>query len=182
MSHDIRTPINGIMGMTDIALKNADDAVCVKDCLGKIKGSSNHLLSLVNDVLDMSRIEQGKIQISREAMDLRQVIESCTSIISGQLTGRKLQFLCDTADFSHYAVIGDELHLQQILINILGNAVKFTPDGGTVTFRVKELENDEKHVRYLFEVEDTGIGMSEEFQKHIFEAFSPGGEQLQDQL
>lgn len=172
MSHDIRTPINGIMGMTDIALKNADDAVCVKDCLGKIKGSSNHLLSLVNDVLDMSRIEQGKIQISREAMDLRQVIESCTSIISGQLTGRKLQFLCDTADFSHYAVIGDELHLQQILINILGNAVKFTPDGGTVTFRVKELENDEKHVRYLFEVEDTGIGMSEEFQKHIFEAFS----------
>ncbi len=172
MSHDIRTPINGIMGMTDIALKNLDDRAKTLDCLKKIEGSSGHLLSLVNDVLDMSRIESGKTQISHEPMHLPQVIERCVSIIGGQLLGRDVELVEEISLLEHPRVLGDELHLRQVLINILGNAVKFTPDGGKIYFRIQELGVLKGTARFRLEVEDTGIGMKPEFLPHIFEAFA----------
>lgn len=172
MSHDIRTPINGIMGMTDIALKHMEDKAQVEECLKKIDGSSNHLLSLVNDVLDMSRIESGKTTISHEFMDLRLVLENCSSIIGGQLLERDVELVTEFDDIKHSWLLGDELHLRQVLINILGNAVKFTPDGGKIIFRVEETFCDETQSVFRFEITDTGIGMDEAFMKHIWEPFT----------
>ncbi len=173
MSHDIRTPINGIVGMTDIALKNLGDPARVRDCLEKISGASGHLLSLVNDVLDMSRIESGKTRISSKPMDLRQVLDNCASIVCGQLQGRDLALVEEFQPMDHARVLGDELHLRQVLINILGNAVKFTPDGGKIVFRASELpDSGGETARFRLEVEDTGVGMQPEFLPHIFEAFS----------
>jgi CheY-like chemotaxis protein/nitrogen-specific signal transduction histidine kinase len=177
MSHDIRTPINGIVGMTNIAMKNTDNPVKIEECLHKISGAADHLLTLINDVLDMSRIESGKVVIAHEPLDIRVLIDSCSSIIGGQLLSRKVDFIRNFGDFKHPYLYGDELHLRQILINILGNSVKFTPDGGRIIFRVDELDEPQnsentKKVRYRFVIEDTGIGMTEEFQTRIFEAFS----------
>jgi CheY-like chemotaxis protein len=172
MSHDIRTPINGIVGMVNIALKNDTDPERVHECLTKISGSADHLLSLINDVLEMSRIESGRVDIAQKPLNIRTLIDNCTSIIEGQLITRKLNFSVDMKPLEHPALLGDELRLRQIFINILGNAVKFTPDGGKIIFRVEELSSDDTQVRYRFEFEDNGIGMSEEFQEHIFEAFS----------
>jgi signal transduction histidine kinase/CheY-like chemotaxis protein len=178
MSHDIRTPINGIVGMTNIAMKNTTDPVRVSECLHKISGAADHLQTLINDVLDMSRIESGKVVIAHERMDIRTLIENCSSIIGGQLLSRKVDFRKEFGDFKHPYLFGDELHLRQIFINILGNAVKFTPDGGSIIFSVEELTNNEENLanedkaRYRFRIEDTGIGMTEEFMTRIFEAFS----------
>jgi signal transduction histidine kinase len=176
MSHDIRTPINGIVGMTNIAMKSIDgekrDYDRVKDCLQKITGSANHLLSLINDVLDMSHIESGKVEIAHVPIDMRSIVDNCASIISGQLLTRHLTFEQDFQGLDHPYLFGDELHLRQVLINILGNAVKYTPDGGTITFRVREEYLGADKVLYRFVCEDNGIGMSEEFQTRIFEAFS----------
>ncbi len=172
MSHDIRTPINGIMGMTEIALKNVSDAARVEDCLGKISNSSQHLLSLINDVLDMSRIESGKAAINSEPMNLAAATDECASIIDGQLLERDVELIREFGDFEHPNLIGDELHLRQILINILGNAVKFTPDGGRIYFRVRETGSADGRAHFRFEVEDTGIGMKPEFLQHIWEPFA----------
>ncbi len=172
MSHDIRTPINGIMGMTEIALKNVSDAARVEDCLGKISNSSQHLLSLVNDVLDMSRIESGKVAINSEPMNMTAAIDECASIIGGQLIDRDVELIREFGGFEHPNLIGDELHLRQVLINILGNSVKFTPDGGRIFFRVKETGCADGKAHFHFEIEDTGIGMKQEFLKHIWEPFA----------
>ncbi len=172
MSHDIRTPINGIMGMTEIALKNVSDAVRVEDCLGKISNSSQHLLSLINDVLDMSRIESGKVTVNAAPMSISATIEECASIIGGQLLDRDVELIQEFGDFANPNLIGDELHLRQILINILGNAVKFTPDGGRIYFRVRETGSSDGRARFCFEIEDTGIGMKPEFLQHIWEPFA----------
>lgn len=172
MSHDIRTPINGIMGMTEIALKNIDDKDRVLDCLQKIDGSSGHLLSLVNDVLDMSRIESGKVQISHKPLNILELLRHCSSIISGQLQGRDVLFAEEFESIENPHILGDELHLRQVLINILGNAVKFTPDGGKIYFRVRELSAEGEAARFHIEIEDTGIGMKPEFLPHIFEPFA----------
>ncbi len=172
MSHDIRTPINGIMGMTEIALKNISDAPRVEDCLGKISNSSQHLLSLINDVLDMSRIESRKVTINSAPMNLTATIDECASIIDGQLLNRDVELIREFGDFAHPNLMGDELHLRQILINILGNAVKFTPDGGKIYFRVKETGGADDRAHFHFEVEDTGIGMKQEFLQHIWEPFA----------
>jgi signal transduction histidine kinase/ActR/RegA family two-component response regulator len=171
MSHDIRTPINGIIGMTDIAMKHYDEPDKVLDCLRKISYSSDHLLSLINDVLDMSRVETGKTQAAHEPMNLFKSLGDCTTIIEGQLLSRDVEFITEY-DINYPHIIGDDLHLRQILINILGNSVKFTPDGGKIWLRVKQLSADSENVSYRFEIEDTGIGMSEEFMQHIFEPFS----------
>ncbi len=171
MSHDIRTPINGIMGMTEIALKNVSDAARVEDCLGKISSSSQHLLSLINDVLDMSRIESGKVTVNSEPMNLTATTDECASIIDGQLLNRDVELIREFGDFAHPNLIGDELHLRQILINILGNSVKFTPDGGRIYFRVEETGSADGRARFRFEIEDTGIGMKPEFLQHIWEPF-----------
>jgi signal transduction histidine kinase/CheY-like chemotaxis protein len=172
MSHDIRTPINGIMGMTNIALKNKDNNDKVVDCLYKISSSADHLLTLVNDVLDMSKIESGKVVMVHEPLDVRTMIDNCASIIGGQIMTRELTFEKEFTGIKHPYVLGDELHIRQILINILSNAVKFTPDGGTITFRASEVSCTGDKATFNFEVEDNGIGMSEEFQDKIFDAFA----------
>jgi signal transduction histidine kinase/AmiR/NasT family two-component response regulator len=172
MSHDIRTPINGILGMTQIAIKNRGNQERIDDCLSKISSAADHLLTLINDVLDMSSIESGKIVISHEPLDIRSLIHNCTSIIEGQMVSRNLDFRKPEETFLHPYVYGDELHLRQVFINILGNAVKFTPDGGRIEFRVYELSTADRKVSYRFEFEDTGIGISEEFQEKIFDEFS----------
>ncbi len=171
MSHDIRTPINGIMGMTTIARNVEGNPQKTMDCLDKIEGASQHLLSLVNDVLDMSRIERGKIEIISMPLDVIDVCENCCNIINGQLLKRNIEFIKDF-NGENTQLIGDNLHLSQIIINILSNAVKFTPDGGTIWFRCRESFKDEKQVTYIFEIEDTGIGMKKEFLNKIFDAFS----------
>lgn len=171
MSHDIRTPMNGIIGMTDIALKNIGNQSKVADCLEKISGSSQHLLSLLNDVLDMSRIESGKMRAEKKTMNMQMLVENCAAIIEGQVAMRDLQFICEFETYEHFMVDGDELHLRQILINILGNAVKFTSDAGKIIFRTKEIPASEGKAGFLFEIEDNGVGMSQEFLKHIWEPF-----------
>ena len=140
MSHDIRTPINGIMGMTAIALKEADNPQKTVDCLKKIQKASDHLMSLVNDILDMSRIERGKIEISNTNINIVKLIQECVSIIEGQMEDRDLQMNVEMDHIIHKELFGDDLHLKQIMINILANAVKFTKDGGRIWIRVREEE------------------------------------------
>ena len=171
MSHDIRTPINGIIGMTTIAKSVPGNPEKTKDCLNKIEGASSHLLSLINDVLDMTRIERGKTEIASVPIDIRNIFENCESIVKGQISGRDLEF---KTDFSceHPHVFGDELHLRQILINILGNAVKFTKDGGTIRFSLSEKSVQDGKALLSFQIEDNGIGMKPEFLDKIFDPFS----------
>ena len=142
------------------------------DCLKKISGSSQHLLGLINDVLDMSRIESGKTKVNHESFDIRTCVENCASIIGGQLSTRNIELIREFDDFEHPLLIGDELHLRQVFINILGNAVKFTLDGGKIYFRAIEKEHTEEKALFRFELRDTGIGMKEEFLPHLFEAFA----------
>lgn len=172
MSHDIRTPMNGIIGMTGIAIKNFDDRDRVLDCLKKIDSSSKHLLSLINDILDMSRIESGRMVINHEPMDMREVINSCVLIAESLLVQRKMDFVREFGVFHHPVLIGDELHLRQILINILGNAIKFTPDGGRIFFQVREISAENGKAVYHFEIEDTGIGMKPDFLEKIWDSFT----------
>ena len=171
MSHDIRTPINGIMGMTTIALKQSNSDK-TNDCLAKIETASAHLLSLINDVLDMSRIERGKTEITHKAMNIRDLLSNCGVIIKGQMNDRSLNYKENFEGIKHPHVLGDELHLRQIFINILGNAVKFTPDGGTITVTASESEEKDGTVRFRFRFEDTGIGMKPEFLSKVFTAFA----------
>ena len=171
MSHDIRTPINGIMGMTTIAKGVEGNPAKTNECLDKIEGASYHLLSLINDVLDMTRIERGKTEIAEKPIDIRAVCDNCSSIIRGQMQGRDINFTTEVSG-EHTRVIGDDLHLRQIFINILGNAVKFTKDGGSIKFGCAETEFTGETVTFAFTVEDTGIGMKKEFLLKIFDAFS----------
>ena len=173
MSHDIRTPINGIVGMTAIALKEKNIPPKVEDCLNKINGASHHLLSLINDVLDMSRIESGKTEITNSPVDIRTVFANCVSIVKGQLDDRDLKFETDYDNFENPYLLGDELHMRQILINILGNSVKFTPDGGSIKLYACERPCDKDGYSMVhMELSDTGIGMKPEFLEHIWDAFS----------
>jgi signal transduction histidine kinase/CheY-like chemotaxis protein len=172
ISHDIRTPINGIVGMVSIARKNLSNPVRLEDCLNKIGRSSDHMISLINDVLEMSRIESGRIDINRRPVNIGTIADNCSSIIDSQLLARNIEFRKEFGEISHKLVLGDELRLRQIFINVLGNAVKFTQDGGCIIFRMKEVEGTEQAADFQFEIEDNGIGMSEEFVGHIFEPFS----------
>ena len=172
MSHDIRTPINGVIGMAELATKNLDNPQKVEQCLQKIMKTSFHLNSLVNDILDMSHIESKKLEIAHRPMNILSLADGCLSIIEGQLINRKLKIITEFEDFKHPFLIGDELHLRQAIVNVLGNAVKFTPDGGKIIFRIQQLASGNKTVTYRIEVEDTGIGMKNEFLNHIWETFS----------
>lgn len=172
ISHDIRTPINGIIGMTNIALKNIDNPQRVKDCLEKIDIASDYLLSLANNILDISCIENGKMEVNNQPIDIKNILNKCTAIIEGHLQNRNIKFITEFDSFKYPYFIGDEMHLLQILINILGNAVKFTPDGGEIHFKVKEIKTCKNTVKYCFEIEDTGIGMRKEYIAHIWDAFS----------
>mgnify|MGYP002750256380 CR=1 FL=1 len=172
MSHDIRTPINGIMGMLDIAEDNFDNKARVRDCMTKMRGAASHLLSLINDVLDMTKIESGNMQMLDTSFDLRALLDSCCSIVEGQIVDRHMTFTKQIGPFWHPYLIGSELHIRQVLINILSNAVKYTPDGGEINFRAKETLFEEGLVHLRMEIKDNGIGMTPEFQKIMFEPFS----------
>lgn len=172
MSHDIRTPINGVIGMVGIARKHFDEKERVWESLEKIHLASQHLYSLLNDVLDMSQIESGKLEIASRPMNLLAFSENCYSIIEGQLHDRKLELIKEFDSLSAPDVLGDELHLRQAMINILGNAIKFTPDGGKIIFRMRETGHDEQHLNVEFTVSDTGRGMKPEFLKNIWLPFA----------
>lgn len=173
MSHDIRTPMNAIIGFTTIAVSHIDNKMQVRDCLQKVLSSSNHLLSLINDILDMSRIESGKVQIKEQECNISELTHSLVNIIQPQVKAKQMELFIDTFDVANEDVIADPLKLSQVFVNLLGNAVKYTPAGGTVSFRI--IQNTTFHRGYgdyVFIVKDNGIGMSEEFVKHIFEPFT----------
>lgn len=171
MSHDIRTSLNGIIGMTAIAIKHSDDKNKMLDCLKKVDTSSKYLISLVNDILDLGRMESGKMSVNHEPLDIRKAIAGCALITEGLLADRKITLVKEFAECKHPLLIGDELHLRQILINILSNSVKFTPDGGKIYFQVTESSSEEGKAVYRFEIEDTGIGMDPSFLSRIWEPF-----------
>ena len=173
MSHDIRTPMNAIIGFTSLATTHIDNREQVLDYLKKISTSSQHLLSLINDVLDMSRIESGKVKIEEKAVHLPDLVHDVRSIIQPNASAKRLSLFIDTMDVENEDIITDPLRLNQILLNILSNAIKFTPTGGMISIRIAE-KNGAPAGRacYEFRIKDNGIGMSEGFQKHIFEEFA----------
>lgn len=173
MSHEIRTPMNTIIGMSQIAEKHIDEPEKLQSNLEKIKMSSTHLLDLINDVLDISRIESGKMMLVCEEFSLCEVIDSVSLVIEPQCEQKNQEFLVTRPQKSFGKLVGDRTRLQQVLINILSNAVKYTPQGGRISFTVSQEESSLKHyVKLFFVIEDTGIGMTEEYQKHIFEPFA----------
>lgn len=172
MSHDIRTPMNAIMGFTTLALAHIENKEQVRDYLGKIVTSSNHLLSLINDILDMSRIESGRMTLENTECNLSEILHELRSILQSDLKSKNISFFIDTVDVYDEDVICDKLRLNQVLLNLLSNALKFTPSGGTICVRLiqKSGKNKEYGV-FEFQVKDNGIGMSKEFCEHIFEPF-----------
>ncbi|WP_294413683.1 transporter substrate-binding domain-containing protein [uncultured Ruminococcus sp.] len=173
MSHDIRTPMNAIIGFTALADSHIDNKEKVRDYLGKISVSSQHLLSLINDVLDMSRIESGKVLINVSEAHLTDVINDICTIVHANISSKQLNLNIDTNDIIHDDIFVDKLRLQQVLLNILSNAVKFTPTGGMISLKVIEKQpEDNKTAWFEFRIKDNGIGMSEEFCNMIFDAFT----------
>ena len=174
MSHDIRTPMNAIIGMTSIAMANTHNQKQVQECLRKIELSSNHLLGLINDVLDMSKIESGKMTLNIAPISLREVMESIVNIVQPQVRAKNLQFDTDVHGILAENVRCDSVRLNQVLINLLGNSVKFTQDNGSVRVSLYQeaLPEDTSRVRTHFLVSDTGIGMSREYQEKLFDSFS----------
>ena len=172
MSHDIRTPMNAIIGFTTLAQANLDNRERTQDYLKKIMSSSNHLLSLINDILDMSRIESGKLNIEEKECSISEIFRDMRNIIQSQMYAKQLNFFMDTIDVVDEDIYCDKLHVNQVLLNLLSNAIKFTPAGGTVALTIRQLPRAPRgYGSYEIRVKDTGIGMSEEFTKHIFEPF-----------
>ena len=173
MSHDIRTPMNAILGYTDIGLRHRDDAARTTESLKKIKVAGGHLLNLINDILEMSRIEAGKLTLNPAPLDMRRSINGVVLMNRSLATAKSLDFTVDTSGIRHPYVYADELHINEIIINLLSNAIKYTPEGGRVRYTAREIAEPENGTAvYRFEIADNGIGMSEEFQSHLFEAFS----------
>ena len=172
MSHEIRTPMNAIIGLNNIALNNPELPDVTRDQLNKIGASAQHLLSLINDILDMSRIESGRMTVNPEEFSLVKLIEQVNTMIGSQCRdeGLTYEFIADGKLEGFY--FGDDMKLKQILVNILGNAVKFTPEGGRITFTVKELSRMDGNATFRFIMSDTGIGMSEEYLPKLFDTFS----------
>lgn len=172
MSHDIRTPMNAIIGMTAIAGAHIDDRERVVDCLSKITVSSRHLLSLINEVLDMSRIESGKVTLTEEDFNLSELIENLLTMVRPLAKEHNHELNVKINNISHENVFGDSLRIQQVFVNIVGNSVKYTPDGGRINISIFEKPTNKKHVGcYEFIFEDNGIGMSEDFIKKMFHPF-----------
>ena len=173
MSHDIRTPMNAIIGFTALAQTHIDDRGQVEDYLKKISVSSQHLLSLINDVLDMSRIESGKVTLEAKPVHLPELVRELRDIVQAVVSEKDLSLTLDTVGVKNEDVIADPLRLEQILINVLANAVKFTPDGGQISLWIVQKDTAPAgDADFEFRIKDNGIGMSEEFQKHIFEQFA----------
>ena len=181
MSHDIRTPINAIMGMTQIARDNAGNWEKTDECLATIQASSQHLLSLINDVLDMSKIESGAIELQEECCNLDELLRDVDAIMRPQTAAKEQLLTLDAVNVQHRLFAADPLRVRQILLNLLSNAVKYTPDGGMIALHVEEREQTSPHfVRLSFIVRDNGMGMSEEFVKHIFTPFERAdGQEMQ---
>ena len=172
MSHDIRTPMNAIIGFTTLAKTNIENKDRVQEYLAKILSSSNHLLSLINDILDMSRIESGKLNIQEKECSISDIFRDMRNIIQTQMQSKQLNFFMDTMDVVDEHIYCDKLHLNQVLLNLLSNAIKFTPPGGSVSLMIKQKPGAPTgYGSYELRVKDTGIGMSEEFAQHIFEPF-----------
>ena len=173
MSHDIRTPLNAIIGMTAIAGRYLDNQERVADCLGKIVTSSRHLLSLINEVLDMSKIESGKMELTEEEVDLSELVSSLVTMMRPSIEEKNHQFEVHISNLKTEHVIGDSIRLQQVFINILGNAIKYTPPGGKIEMEIREKPSSSYgYSCFEFVFRDTGIGMSREFQKKLFEPFT----------
>lgn len=173
MSHDIRTPMNAIIGFTSLAAEHLDDREIIRDYLGKISTSGQHLLSLINDVLDMSRIESGSVKIEKTKVHLPDIIEDLKTIILESVHAKQQKLLIKQQDVVHEDIITDKLRLTQVLLNIISNAVKFTPVGGTIHILVEEKASQKVgYAVYSFCIKDNGIGMSKEFQEHVFDSFA----------
>lgn len=174
MSHDIRTPMNAVVGMTTVALSNIDDKDYVQNCLKKIDISSKHLLGLINDVLDMSKIESGKMTLSSSQVSLKEIVEEIVSIIQPQVKAKNQNFEVHIDKIETEEIVCDNVRLNQVLINLMSNAVKFTPEGGTIRLAISESESPkgEQYVRIYISVKDNGIGMTPEFLAQIYEAYS----------
>lgn len=175
MSHDIRTPINGIMGMLNIAEKNPDDMERQIDCRDKIKRSAEHLLSLLNDVLDISKLENGNVEFSKEIFELKELLYNCTMIVGGQAEVQNVKLITDFEELGnlpHKYFMGSPLYIGQILINIAGNAVKYNKPMGSVCFKCYEISAENGIAQICFEISDTGIGMDKEYLRHVFEPFT----------
>lgn len=173
MSHDIRTPMNAVMGYTSVARKHIDNQSKVEDCLEKIDISSRHLLKLINDVLDMSRIETGNVVIDEKPINILQRSNEIITMCHELAFEKKIRLDTHVVNAQDTILMADELHLNQIMMNVLANAIKYTNEGGLVSFKIKQKPRDDVNIaKYVFEIEDTGIGMSQEFLSHIFDAFS----------
>ena len=172
MSHEIRTPMNAIIGLDEIALQDPELSESTRDYLEKIGGSAKHLLGLINDILDMSRIESGRMMMRKEEFAFAPMLEQINTMIGGQCREKGLQYECYVANHIDDYFIGDDMKLKQVIINILGNAVKFTPEGGNVTFTVEQTARFEGRATLRFEMRDTGIGMDAAYLPKIFDAFS----------
>ena len=173
MSHDIRTPMNAVMGFTDLIEDHIDDKQATLNYLDKIKTSSEHLLSLINDILDMNRIESGKVMIENRSNRLSDIIDELSSIVESQADSKNIRFFVERKNLHHDFIKCDELHLTQILLNILGNSLKYTDNCGEICLEVEEHpSSDDSKVNLTFTVLDNGIGMSKEIQKHIFEPYT----------
>ena len=178
MSHEIRTPMNAIIGMTTIAAAYVDDQKKVENCLNKIAVSSKHLMSLINDILDMSKIEEGKLSISQEPFLLSQLVESVSSVIYPQAEEKGISFKVPLIGITDENLLGDTLRLRQVLFNLLSNALKFTPEHGLIKLEVRQLWKKGNTVRLRFTVSDTGIGMSEEFKSRLFQPFEQADQSI----
>ncbi len=173
MSHDIRTPMNAIIGFTALAQTHIDHTEQVQDYLTKIKTSSTHLLSLINDILDMSRIESGSVKLDEKPLHIPELLHDLRNMIQGMINAKQLNLYIDTQDVKNEDVITDKLRLNQVLINIVGNAIKFTPVGGDIIIRLEEKPCQKKgYTTYVFTIKDSGIGMSSEFLGHVFDTFA----------
>ncbi len=172
MSHDIRTPINGILGMLSISEKNPRDMERQRECRAKIRISAEHLLSLINDVLEISKLESGELSLMEESFDLYDLLDNCMTIISPRAVEMGITLEMKPLDIRHRKLVGSPLHIRQILINLIGNAIKYNRKNGSVWVYAEELSFENDIAQYRFVVEDTGIGIGEEFQKYIFEPFT----------
>ncbi len=173
MSHDIRTPMNAIIGFTALAIAHIDDTALVKDYLRKIATSGDHLLSLINDILDMSRIESGSMKIEEAQVHLPTLLQEIKTIVQPDIEAKQMCFLIDTGEIKNEEVLCDKLHFSQVMLNLLSNAVKYTPAAGKIEIHVRQKGSVRPdYACYEFHVKDNGIGMSEEFQKHVFESFT----------
>lgn len=183
MSHDLRTPMNGIMGMTILALENIDDKEYLKSCLGKISSSSRHLMGIIDDILSMSSIESGKVSLSEESFSISNVLYDAISILSPQIEKKHHTINIKFGELIHKRVIGDEKRLQRALINIISNSVKYTKDNGLINIHLSETESvyntSQKMGQYIFEISDNGIGMSKEFIERIYEPFERADEAVE---